>query len=158
VLKFKGLQVLMKGVGNFSYYEGSRVLNLLLGRESLGLTAVSAVWAIAGRRTFDASAGRNFEVTEAFLDRTFTPQVAVCIGFQRNAELIAKPSEIVHAEQPVKWVAGYVEWSGDQYAAKNDAAFFGLKLRRSYSFVVLGSTMVGGFLYVCEWAPFSRAG
>jgi hypothetical protein len=53
---------------------------------------------MAWRWALEASAGRDLEVPQALLNRTFATQVAVFIGTERNAELVAEPVEVVCIE------------------------------------------------------------
>ena len=89
----------MDCVGNFADNNGASLVDLFLGEKRVALAAVATVRAGAWGRAFNACAGRDLEVSQAFLDGALPAHVTVLIRLDGNAELISKISKVVHAAQ-----------------------------------------------------------
>jgi hypothetical protein len=89
----------MECISNLPDYDRPRVFKLLFCKDAFLITAVSAIWTMARGRTFDTGAGRDLRIAEACLDRTFSSDISLGIGFDSNANLITEPSQVIHASQ-----------------------------------------------------------
>jgi hypothetical protein len=95
-------------IGNLAEDKRMCVVKLLLRPESIVISAVSAVWAVARGRLCDAGSGCDFEITEALFDRALTSEIAVFIRIYRDAHLVSQSFEIVRVEAH-KWIHIVIE-------------------------------------------------
>lgn len=85
----------------------TRVVKLLLRPESIVISAVPAVWTMAGSRPCDAGSGRDFEITEALFDWALASEIAVFIRTDRDAHLVSESFEIIRVEAHEAIYAAY---------------------------------------------------
>lgn len=88
----------MYGLGDLPKSDGSCVFELLLGPKCVLVAAVPAIRAMTGSRPLDARSRCYLEVTETLFDWAFAAKVAVLVGLDGDAHLIAERVEISSVE------------------------------------------------------------
>ena len=87
-------------VCDLSQNDGLRVFNLLLRKKRVALAFMTAIGAVTRSRPLDACTGGNFEISQAVLYGTLSPQITIIIRSDWNTELAAEIIEITRAKTP----------------------------------------------------------